>query len=96
MELHADAAEIFNDLTSRSAVGRAGYFNPSIVPWIRTLWTVLPAGSVLWRKVDILAGLIMGSQFLHRRFVEQRSEANPSFEMADRTPARAGVEPRRF
>ncbi len=80
-------AEIFNDLTSRSAVRRAGYFNPSIVPRIRTLWTVLPKGSVLWRKIDILAGLIMGSQFLHRRFVEQRIESNPSFEMTDRTPA---------
>jgi hypothetical protein len=48
---------------------------------------VLPAGSVLWRKVDILAGLIMGTPFLHRRFVEQRIESNPSFEMADWTPA---------
>ena len=63
---------------------RAGYFNPSIVPWIRTLWKVLPEGSVLWKKVDILAGLIMGSQFLHERFVEQRIASNPSFEMEDR------------
>jgi asparagine synthase (glutamine-hydrolysing) len=79
-------AQIFGDLTSRRAVRRAGYFNPSIVPRIRMLWTVLPEGSVLWKKVDILAGLVMGSQFLHNRFVEQRTESNPSFAMEDRTP----------
>jgi asparagine synthase (glutamine-hydrolysing) len=79
-------AQIFGDLTSRRAVRRAGYFNPSIVPWIRMLWRVLPERSVLWKKVDILAGLVMGTQFLHDRFIEQRLESNPSFEMEDRTP----------
>jgi asparagine synthase (glutamine-hydrolysing) len=84
-------AEIFGDLTSPGAIRRAGYFNPSIVPRIRALWTVLPETSVLWKKIDILAGLIMGSQFLHERFVERRIESNPAFEMDDRTPAAASA-----
>ena len=50
------------------------------------LWAVLPQGSVLWKKIDILAGLIMGTQFLHERFVERRIASDPSFEMDDRTP----------
>jgi hypothetical protein len=52
---------------------------------------VLPEGSVLWKKVDILAGLVMGSQFLHARFVEQRIESNPSFAMEDRTRSSGGL-----
>ena len=80
-------AQIFGDMTSPAAIRRTGYFNPSIVPRIRTLWTILPETSVLWKKIDILAGLIMGSQFLHERFVERRIESNPAFEMDDRTPA---------
>ncbi len=82
-------AAIFGDLTSPGAVRRAGCFNPAIVPRIRLLWAVLPKGSVLWKKIDILAGLIMGTQFLHEHFVEQRIAADPSFEMDDRTPGEA-------
>jgi asparagine synthase (glutamine-hydrolysing) len=79
-------AEIFDDLTSPRAVRKAGCFNPSIMPRIRTLWTVLPRSSVLWKKIDILAGLMMGTQFLHGHFVERRVASNSSFEMDDRTP----------
>jgi asparagine synthase (glutamine-hydrolysing) len=81
-------AAIFGDLTTPRAVRRAGCFNPSIVPRIRMLWTVLPQGSALWKKIDILAGLVMGTQFLHERFVERRIESNPAFEMDDRSPPR--------
>jgi asparagine synthase (glutamine-hydrolysing) len=77
---------IFGDLTSRAAIRRAGCFNASIVPRIRMLWAVWPHGSVLSKKIDILAGLVMGTQFLHERFVERRIASDPSFAMDDRTP----------
>jgi len=82
-------AELFNDFTSRSAIERAGLFTPTIVPWIRRLWMLLPQRSVMWKKVDILAGLILGTQVLHEHFVVRGVKGDPIFAMEDRTPASA-------
>jgi asparagine synthase (glutamine-hydrolysing) len=79
-------AELFGDYTSRDSIKRAGLFKPTIVPSIRLLWKILPEGSVMWKKLDLLAGLIMGTQVLQQRFVERRIESDPAFEMEDRTP----------
>jgi asparagine synthase (glutamine-hydrolysing) len=79
-------AQIFGDYCSWNAVKRAGAFNPTAVPMLRALWKVAPEGSATWKKLDILAGLIMGAQCLHARFVEGRVESRADFAMEDRTP----------
>lgn len=80
-------AQIFDDYCSMRAIRRAGCFNPTLVPTLRLLWKVAPEGSVPWKKVDILAGLVMGTQVLHARFVERRVASDPTFAMENRTPS---------
>ena len=80
-------AQIFGDHCSWDAIRRAGYFKQTLVPTLRLLWTLAPECSVRWKKVDILAGLVMGTQVLHARFVERRVESDPNFVMEDRTPS---------
>jgi hypothetical protein len=56
IDLATGAQPIFN-VAGRHQARRL--LQPSIVPRIRMLWTLLPRGSVLAKKIDILAGLVM-------------------------------------
>jgi asparagine synthase (glutamine-hydrolysing) len=78
--------ELYGDFCSRAAIHRTGYFRASTVPQLKLLWKILPERSALWKKVDILMGLILGTQCLHEQFVLGRVRASEFFEIEDRTP----------
>lgn len=63
----------------------AGVFNPSFVRRVKIYWTLLPKSTNIWKKVDVMAGLLMTTQALHHEFVEKAPSADPNFGLVDRS-----------
>ena len=78
---------IVDEFLSRRKIKSVGIFNPAFVRNARLLWKILPQRTLLFKRVDILIGQILGIQTLHHLFVENAVPASSSINMVDRTPA---------
>lgn len=77
--------EIVKHYMSKQKIRDTGMFQ---WPWIRRLlfyWNWLPKSTGLWKRVDVIAGLILSSQILHSQFVENPIAIDPHFKIKDRS-----------
>jgi asparagine synthase (glutamine-hydrolysing) len=85
--------ELFEELCGPRALEQAGLFVPSMIAAIRQHWESLPEIAPQDQKLDVFMGLVLGTQFLHQRFVEGRVDADANFAMDDRSQAARGSLP---
>lgn len=77
--------ELKSEFLSTRKAKEAGVFNPSFVRRVKIYWKLLPKSTNLWKKVDVMAGLLMTTQALHHQFVENAPTADPNFSLVDRS-----------
>ncbi|MDB5346300.1 MAG: Asparagine synthetase [Schlesneria sp.] len=79
--------ELFSDLLSPTLVREVGVFRQSFVSAAKLLWTLLPQRTTMWRRIDTALGQVLSVHLLHQRMLSTPDSGDPSFQLADCTPA---------
>lgn len=77
--------EIFNSYLNSSLVKECGFFNKSLIPILKAYWTVLPEGSSMWKKIDILMGMAVGVHAVHEQFIKNKIFVNHPIQLVNYT-----------
>ncbi|HEX4926160.1 MAG TPA: asparagine synthase-related protein, partial [Bdellovibrionales bacterium] len=77
--------ELVNDTLDSRYVDRTEIFMPRFVKLLRILWPLLPRGSALSKKVDILVGMVVTTLLLHKLYVDRAPPPASALDMADCT-----------
>lgn len=81
--------ELFSTCLSTRAIRDAGILNPKRFPWLRRMWRLAPAHSATAKRLDVLMGVALGIQILHREMVQRRPTSDSTFSMVEMPPPRA-------
>ncbi len=81
--------ELKGEFLSSGMAKKAGIFNPSFLRRIKFYWKVLPVKTNLWKRVDVMSGLLLTTHALHQQFVEKPQSADPDFGLVDRSWGRS-------
>lgn len=77
--------ELKQEFLDPSMAKKAGVFNRGSLVRMNLYWNLLPRSTNLWKRVDVMAGLMMSTHILHSQFVEKPQNADSSFDLVDRT-----------
>lgn len=77
--------ELMSHYMSKETTKAVGVFDPSFVRRLKIYWSLLPRKTNLWKRVDVMVGLLQTTHSLHGQFVEKAPAANPSFGLVDRS-----------
>lgn len=81
----AQGKGIKKEFMSSSNIQKAGVFKGSFARRVKIYWALLPKSTNLWKKIDVMAGLLMTSQAVHHQFIERPQQSRTDFPMVDRT-----------
>lgn len=77
--------EMVESLLSREAIHSTGYFKQFGIQRVKFYWNWLPKSTTLSKRVDVIAGMILSAQAMHRLFVENEIEVDMKMPIRDRS-----------
>lgn len=84
--VHSEAGKKYvHHLVSPEMVRRAGLFNSFGFQQVAFYWNYLPRRMSLWKRVDVIMGMMLTAHALHEIFVEKPVTVSSSFDIQDRT-----------
>lgn len=81
----AKGKKLVKHLISPEMVERAGLFNSARFRQLVFYWNYLPRKMPLWKRIDVIMGMMLTAHALHEIFVENPVSVSKSFAIEDRT-----------
>jgi asparagine synthase (glutamine-hydrolysing) len=75
---------MFADLLSSRAIQETGLLSNPTFQALRLLWPLTPRDSLLRKQLDLLMGLGLSLQMLHRNFIARPPLSDPHYRLQDR------------
>jgi asparagine synthase (glutamine-hydrolysing) len=79
-----DGRALFDEYLSARAIREAGVLSARTYGMLQFLWPLLPRQSLLRKQLDLILGLGLSLQVLHRTFISKRPESRTDYPMVDR------------